>query len=282
MPAGRRLRLMLGLALTWLLAPAGSSDDWDWGAFEAIDDAPVTSNPGRSEVGPGAAAQPPSPRPAATNVPDYDAPPRPAYAVFPGIAPFEVIPSRRDAEMHPCANCHQWVTSNPAPRRLQAPHDNIELDHGLHGHGEFWCFTCHDMANGGGLKTLEGRAVEFADAYVVCSQCHARQAHDWAHGAHGKRVGNWQGKRQVLNCTACHYQHRPALSRRAPMPGPAMRVGLPRPGHWVAAEERPHRGEDQRHEWQRDADRRRESAHHHDQTPDTAANAPPRERDAES
>ena len=133
-----------------------------------------------------------------------------------GAPPFEVIQSKRDAEMHPCANCHQWVAGNPEPRRLKTPHDNFELKHGLHGHGKFWCFTCHRNDKDLGLKTLEGQPVDFSDAYIVCSQCHARQAHDWAHGAHGKRIGNWQGPRQVLNCTACHYQHRPALKARAP------------------------------------------------------------------
>jgi hypothetical protein len=57
-------------------------------------------------------------------------------------------------------------------------------------------------------------------------------------GAHGKRQGNWQGTRQVFNCTACHYQHRPALKARAPKSGPGMRMGLERPAHWVAKDKR--------------------------------------------
>ena len=46
---------------------------------------------------------------------------------------------------------------------------------------------------------------------MLCSQCHVKQARDWAFGAHGKRVGSWQGERQVYNCTVCHYQHHPAI-----------------------------------------------------------------------
>ena len=170
--------------------------------------------------------------------PDPDATPRPAYAVFKDVSPFEVIPSQRDADMHPCSNCHQWMLSDPTPRALKTPHDNFELQHGLHGKGKFWCFTCHHLHDKGGLKTLEGEKLDFSEAYVLCSQCHPDQARDWVFGAHGKRQGNWQGTRQVFNCTACHYQHRPAIKARAPKSGPDMRMGLERPSHWVAKDKR--------------------------------------------
>jgi hypothetical protein len=220
-------------------ADAVSTDDWDWGGFTGLDDAPVISRPQSSGwwtektfKGPGEVE---------TAAPDYGAPPRPAYAVFEGVPPFEVIPSQRDADMHPCSNCHQWVLSDPNPRALKKPHDSFDLQHGLHGKGKFWCFTCHHLDGAGGLKTLEGEKLDFSDAYILCSQCHVDQARDWVYGAHGKRAGGWQGTRQVLNCTACHYQHRPALKARAPQPGPEVRMGLQRPAHWVAR--KPHRPE---------------------------------------
>jgi hypothetical protein len=161
------------------------------------------------------------------------------------------------------------VVSNPEPRRLKPPHDNFELKHGLHGHGKFWCFTCHRNDKDLGLKTLEGQPVEFADAYIVCSQCHARQAQDWAHGAHGKRVGNWQGPRQVLNCTACHYQHSPGFKPREPLPGPAMRAGLPRPDHWVTRSQAGGHGAGHDSPWRQDM-RLRRAAGDHRHEPDTA------------
>ena len=259
------------LLLGTIAQPGLASDDWDWGAVEAFDDAPVTRKPvagARTEPsgdGPTAAS-----RTAENAVPDFAAPAVAAVAMFDDQAPFEVVPSKRDDEMHPCANCHQWVVSNPEPRRLQTPHDNFELQHGLHGKGGFWCFTCHDVDNNFSLKTLEGEPVDFGHAYIVCGQCHVQQARDWVNGAHGKRIGNWQGKRQVLNCTACHYQHRPAIRPREPMPGPVMRAGLPRPDHWVAASQRPGHGDEHRNHWERDVDRRRESPKHQP-TPDTAA-----------
>lgn len=261
-PVMRAVRLLPGLLAGLLLAgqpgAISASDDWNWDAVEAMDDAPVTKKPVAGASGAASAASVGQVRrDADTSEPDFDAPPVQAVALFSGLPPFEVIQSQRDAEMHPCANCHQWVVSNPEPRRLKTPHDNFELQHGLHGHGKFWCFTCHRADKDLGLKTLEGQAVEFADAYIVCSQCHARQAQDWAYGAHGKRVSNWQGKRQVLNCTACHYQHNPTFKAREPMSGPAMRVGLPRPAHWVSATERD--GHDTGHagEWRNDIRLRR-------------------------
>ena len=260
--------LLAGLLLGFLPGLAGASDDWDWDAVEAIDEAPVTKQAvtGASSAAPAEAGVP---RAADTSEPDFAAPPVQAVALFSGLPPFEVIPSQRDVEMHPCANCHQWVVSNPEPRRLKTPHDNFELRHGLHGHGKFWCFTCHRNDKDLGLKTLEGQPVEFADAYIVCSQCHVQQAHDWAHGAHGKRVANWQGPRQVLNCTACHYQHSPAFDPREPMPGPVMRVGLPRPDNWVSASERGGHVGAHESEWQQDIRRRAAGDHEHEL--DTAA-----------
>ncbi len=272
--------LLVGLLPGILPGLAAASDDWDWDAVEAMDETPVTGKPvtGASSAAPAVAG---APRSADTSEPDYTAPPVKAVALFSGLPPFEVIQSRRDAEMHPCANCHQWVPSNPEPRRLKTPHDNFALKHGLHGHGKFWCFTCHRNDKDLGLKTLEGVPVDFADAYVVCSQCHARQAHDWAHGAHGKRVGNWRGTRQVLNCTACHYQHSPAYDPREPMPGPAMRVGLPRPDNWVSANERGGHAGVHGSEWQRDI-RQRSASGDHEHEPDTAAGKPQSRGDEKS
>lgn len=206
--------------------------DWDWGAFTGLDDAPVTRKPSGARKA--VVGEPGQPRAAENAVPDFAASPRVAYALFKGAPSFEVIPSQRDGEMHPCSNCHQWVLSDPRPRNLKEPHDNFVLKHGLHGKGKFWCFTCHDLSGRGGLKTLEGEKLDFGDAYILCSQCHSDQARDWVYGAHGKRVSGWQGKRQVLNCTACHYQHRPAFQPRAPKAGPVIRKGLTRPAHWVA------------------------------------------------
>lgn len=209
------------------VAAETENSDWDWSGITADDTTPaeIVSKP----VDP---ASHTSHRDVTTASPDYDATPRPAIAIFSDAPNFKVIPGQKNPDMHPCSNCHQWTRGNTTPRVLKRPHDDFELKHGLHGKGKFWCMTCHHLEGTGGLVTLEGEKIEFDDAYLVCSQCHVNQARDWVYGAHGKRIGNWQGTRQVLNCTACHYQHRPALDPRSPLAGPVIRMGLERPSHW--------------------------------------------------
>lgn len=214
---------------------ADPSDDWDWSGFEAMDDTPKTS---RGTIKKTTATASKRLSIDEVTAPDTEIKPHQVYALFPGMPSFEVIPSKKDAEMHPCSSCHEWQESKKTPRILKQPHDNFALRHGLHGKGQFWCFTCHDMNDNGILKTLEGEYVNFEDAYILCSQCHVNEARDWAYGAHGKRVGNWQGKRQVYNCTVCHYQHNPSHQYRDALPGPEMRTGLQRPEHWVPKSQR--------------------------------------------
>lgn len=231
------LRIPASIAACLWLSASGAQQgdidlsDWDWSG---------TSD----EVAwpkPAAVAEPVRPRkPRASEAaaPDLAVEPRPAIELFAGLPPFFVVPSVKEEEMHPCGNCHQWAQSDPTPRTLKEPHNNFVLAHGLHGKGQFWCFTCHHLEGDGGLRTLEGEKVRFDDAYLICSQCHAKVARDWAYGAHGKRVGNWRGERRVLNCTACHYQHRPAWKPRDAKSGPEIRQGLERPAHWAPRAQR--------------------------------------------
>lgn len=216
------------------------TSDWDWDSFAPADDGPtVRSSKVIKRDTPAAEETSEVPRVGETAAPDLGAEPLTAYALFPDSPAFAVIPSVRDRDMHPCANCHAWTTSDSTPRPLKKPHDNFSLEHGLHGKGGFWCFTCHTLDGGtGALKTLEGQTLDFNEAYVLCSQCHVNEARDWVFGAHGKRVSNWQGDRQVYNCTVCHYQHRPAIKPREALPGPQVRQGLTRPDHWRPLGER--------------------------------------------
>ncbi len=228
------IHLALGVCLvsSGVQAQEGGLDlsGWDWSA---------TSDEAAAEpAAPAEPAKPKKPRPGETAIPDFEAEPQAAIALFPDMPNLKVIPSQKDEEMLPCGNCHQWAESDPTPRLLKEPHNNFALQHGLHGKGQFWCFTCHDLEGDGGLRTLEGETLGFDQAYVLCSQCHVQEGRDWAFGAHGKRIGSWRGERQVLNCTACHYQHRPGWLPRKALAGPAMRMGLERPEHWVPLEQR--------------------------------------------
>ena len=124
LPVTLDMRLLFGLLACLLpgILPglAAASDDWDWDAVEAMDEAPVTGKPAAaSSAAAPVPGEPPVTRNADTSEPDFAAPPVEAIPLFSGLPPFEVIPSQRDAEMHPCANCHQWVKGNPEPRRLK-------------------------------------------------------------------------------------------------------------------------------------------------------------------
>jgi len=227
--------------------------DWDWGDYQGFDT--PAAKPAAPPLGPVVAPEvaPPAPPPMAEPatvsrpqppraLPDLAAIPRTASTPFPDAPSLAVIPARRTTALNPCRNCHAWTKSDPTPRRLGAPHDGFELRHGLHGKGDFWCFTCHHLEGDGGLRTLNGEHIGFDEAYRVCRQCHGRQARDWAFGAHGKRHGNWQGERRVYDCTACHHQHAPAIPPRAPMAGPVIRQGLERPAHWAPRQQVAHDG----------------------------------------
>lgn len=218
--------------------------DWDWSAADDQVTQPEPAVPVQSET---------YRRPSAgeTAAPDLAAEPKPAIELFAGVPPFLVVPSLKDEAMHPCGNCHRWTKGDPTPRALNAPHDNFTLRHGLHGKGQLWCLTCHHMDGDGGLRTLEGEKVGFDEAYLICSQCHSKQARDWAYGVHGKRMGNWRGERRLLNCTACHYQHRPAWKPRDAEPGPEIRQGLERPAHWVPRTQRDEAGHAPMRFWDR-------------------------------
>ncbi len=259
------LRLILPAALLALVGslsavhgqePSATSETgtgaWDWDSFAPADDGPtVRQNKVIKRDTPDSQQTPDIPRVGETAAPDLEAEAHAAYALFPDAPGFAVIPSVRDRDMHPCGNCHTWTTSDSTPRVLKQPHDNFSLEHGLHGKGGFWCFTCHTLDGGtGALKTLEGQTLDFNEAYVLCSQCHAKEARDWVFGAHGKRVANWQGDRQVYNCTVCHYQHRPAIKPREALPGPQVRQGLARPDHWRPLSEREYKASHARSSWQ--------------------------------
>lgn len=140
--------------------------------------------------------------------------------------PFTVVSREGKLTFYPCDTCHQLIPTNPTPRKLEASPHEIEFTHGA---GRFWCLTCHESEERNHLRTLDGaRKLEFDDAYLVCGQCHANRQKDWYFGAHGKRVANWQGERQLNNCTHCHDAHDPAIKPRKPQPPPPVRPGLSR------------------------------------------------------
>ncbi len=141
---------------------------------------------------------------------------------YPDAQEMSVVPRKDDLFFYPCEQCHAVMEPNPEIRELYAPH-TIDLQH---GRGRIWCTSCHDLEDRNNLKTLLDEPVDFDDAHLVCGGCHANRHKDWYFGAHGKRVGNWQGKRELYNCTHCHNAHDPAIKLRAPSAKPPVRAGL--------------------------------------------------------
>lgn len=219
--------------------------DWDWGAVTEDDMTPAESKNRNEQEMP---QLPPGKAEA-----DFEADKLPVKPFLAKTPDFDIIPAKSTASMYPCSDCHAWRKINATPRKLERPHNNFELKHSLHGKGEFWCFTCHDLENPQGLKDLDGNHLTSQESYLLCSQCHSRQAKDWAFGAHGKRVGGWNGRRQSLDCAACHYQHAPAHNSRAPLAGPTIRARLDRPAHWKTNGSNHHQGESISHRtiWER-------------------------------
>jgi len=145
------------------------------------------------------------------------------FAGYPGAPPFSVVPRKDKLTFFPCTACHAALTPNPEPRKLSAAPHPAALDH---GNGRIWCLTCHQLQDRDHLHTLDGKPVDFDQAYLVCGQCHSSRQKDWYFGAHGKRVANWRGERVIYSCTFCHDPHSPGLKPRAPSRPPPVRAGL--------------------------------------------------------
>jgi hypothetical protein len=144
------------------------------------------------------------------------------FGGFPDAPAFTVVPRQGELTWYPCQNCHIALPANPEPRRLMAPHPAV-LNH---GDGRFWCLQCHKPEDRNQLRTLAGEPATFDESWKVCGQCHYQPQQDWAFGAHGKRVENWEGERRIYGCTHCHDPHDPAIKPRAPEPPPPVREGL--------------------------------------------------------
>ena len=154
---------------------------------------------------------------------------KPAILVFLGIMltltsvavaapppPFEVTtPAGTDK----CISCHAWRQPDPTPRSLKKPHETLVFTHWpLPG---AWCDQCHLPESPRQLILHHDQTAPFTEAHRLCNQCHATKVRDWLYGAHGKRIGNWQGPRRLLPCAACHNPHQPAWKPVVPSSPPA-------------------------------------------------------------
>jgi hypothetical protein len=127
---------------------------------------------------------------------------------------FFVLARTPNVKKYPCTACHTVALEQMrgAPGSAKRAHWDVKLQHAPAT--VMTCATCH--AQNGSLHTLQGAPVDFDHSYRLCAQCHARQAQDWAAGAHGKRAAGWAPPRVVMACVQCHNPHQPRWDTRWP------------------------------------------------------------------
>jgi hypothetical protein len=138
-----------------------------------------------------------------------------------GVRTFEIALRSTGMTQYPCTSCHI-----PGRVAVNPEHDRDAHQHVVPVHPSATGATCANCHRSGYvdqlvlLQTVE--SVPLDQAYRICAQCHFQQVEAWAGGAHGKRLGGWQGRRVVMGCTDCHDPHRPAVGQRIPYPGPTL------------------------------------------------------------
>ena len=70
------------------------------------------------------------------------------------------------------------------------------------------------------LRLASGKLLDFKESYKLCGQCHGEKYRDWKVGVHGKRTGEWNGKKEYLLCVNCHNPHSPKFQELTPEPPP--------------------------------------------------------------
>jgi hypothetical protein len=134
---------------------------------------------------------------AADDIPDYFVPPPPF-----------------SEDIFPCSDCHEDLEVNETPRQLDF-HENIKLKH-----FDGWCFSCHNPGDRDKLRLANGKLIPYNESYYLCGQCHGTIFRDWKAGVHGKRTGEWNGKKLYRLCPQCHWPHAPKFKPIKPLPPP--------------------------------------------------------------
>lgn len=118
----------------------------------------------------------------------------------------------------PCSECHKEIEPNPIRRNLDWHEEITSIFN--HDSENRWCLDCHDLQNRDSLKLASGKLLSFEESYKLCGQCHGDKLRDWKVGVHGKRTGQWNGKKEYLLCVHCHNPHSPRFQELTPEPPP--------------------------------------------------------------
>ena len=135
----------------------------------------------------------------------------PSRPQVPDAEPVLLPPPPMDDEYLPCSDCHEDELPNPTERVLEDEHDILVLKHGT-----LWCLDCHDLNDREKLTLANDELIEFADSWMLCTQCHGKKLADWRAGVHGKRTGHWRGPKEYRTCVACHDPHSPPFEPLEP------------------------------------------------------------------
>jgi hypothetical protein len=127
------------------------------------------------------------------------------------------------ALMERCVSCHeeraQHVACDTCHGEIrEKQHAKIVLHHAEEQRG---CLDCHDAEDRDKLHLSNGTKIAFEESFKLCGQCHGTQYRDWRTGLHGKRTGEWNGRREYRLCVACHWPHEPRFAPMKPTPPPA-------------------------------------------------------------
>ena len=129
----------------------------------------------------------------------------------------QVPPPPLSEDLFPCTMCHEDMEVNLERRELEEFHDDIVLKHDEENR---WCMDCHDANNRDMLHTASGQLIRFEESYKLCGQCHGPKLRDWKEGIHGRRTGDWNGRKEYLLCAHCHDPHSPRYKKMKPEPPP--------------------------------------------------------------
>jgi len=128
-------------------------------------------------------------------------------------------------DIFPCSGCHADEEPNPNRRQLVDMHDDIDAIFS-HDRENRWCLDCHSIDTRDSLKLASGKLIGFDESYKLCGQCHGDKLRDWKVGVHGKRTGEWNGKKQYLLCVHCHNPHSPKFKAIKPLPPPVQQKDI--------------------------------------------------------
>ena len=133
----------------------------------------------------------------------------------------DFVPPLSVVDLDACIDCHEGLIVNKQKRLLTGSvHEDLIFDHPGFEQEISWCYYCHQTGALEKLILKNGNTITYQQSYGLCVQCHLREHREWEVGIHGKRIGEWNGKKQYMSCVDCHDPHSPRIQPLEPMKPP--------------------------------------------------------------